>query len=108
MTDSILIIEDEPSLREELVSAFRQAGFTVAYVADYPEALPRLNEFKPDLIIMDIALPTSDGFDACSQLHNAFGIPVILLGKDSSGEAWVRALEAGAISTLPSLPTTKN
>ncbi len=96
MTDSILIIGNEPSLREELVSAFTQTGFTVAYVADYPEALLRLNEFKPDLIIMDTVLPTSDGFDACSELRSTFGIPVVLLGGDSSDEAWVRAMEADA------------
>ncbi len=98
MTDStrILIIEGEPNLRRELASALTEAGYTVAGVPDYPEAVAKLDEFNPAIAIVDEVLPGGDGKDACYQLHNAFSIPVILLGKDSSGEALVRALEAGA------------
>jgi len=99
MTESIsriLIIEGEPNLRRELTSALTEAGFVVAGVPDYPEAVAKLDEFNPDIAIVDEVLPSGDGKDACSQLHNAFGIPVILLGKGSSGEAWMRAVEAGA------------
>ncbi len=99
MTESIgriLIIEGEPNLRRELTSALTEAGFVVADVPDYPEAVAKLDEFNPDIAIVDEVLPGGDGKDACYRLHNAFSIPVILLGKDSSGEALVRALEAGA------------
>lgn len=103
MTDSInsiLIIEGKPTLRKELTSALTKAGFVVADVADYPEALAKLYDFSPDMAIVDEVLPGGDGKYACSQLRNGFGIPVILLGKDSSGEAWVAAVEAGADSYL--------
>ena len=93
-TDRILIIEGEPSLRRELASALTEAGFTVATVANFPEALLKL-DFNPDMVIVDEVLPGGDGIEACSQLHSAFGIPTILLGSDSSGEAWTRAVEAG-------------
>jgi len=99
MTDSItsiLIIEGEPTLRARLTSTLTKAGFVVADVADYPEALAKLDEFSPDMAIVDEVLPGGDGKYACSQLHSAFGIPVILLGKDSSGEAWMAAVQAGA------------
>lgn len=96
MTDNILIIEGEPTLRRELTSALTQASFTVADVSDYSEALLRLAEFNPDIVIMDELLPSKDGIQACSQLRGTFGIPVILLGKDSSAKAWMRAVEAGA------------
>ena len=98
MTDSIsiLIIEGEPNLRGNLASALTEVGFIVADVRDYPEALLKLNEFNPDISIVDEALPSGDGEDICYKLRNAFGIPVILLGKDSSGEAWKAAVEAGA------------
>ncbi len=92
---SILIIEGEPNLRRELTSALTEAGFVVADVPDILKA-NEIREFNPDIAIVDEVLPSGDGKDACSQLHNAFGIPVILLGKDSSGEAWMRAVEAGA------------
>jgi len=93
---SILIIEGEPNLRGNLASALTEVGFIVADVRDYPEALLKLNEFNPDIAIVDEALPSGDGEDTCYKLRNAFGIPVILLGKNSSGEAWKAAVEAGA------------
>ena len=98
MTDSIsiLIIEGETNLRGNLASALTEVGFIVADVRDYPEALLKLDEFNPDIAIVDEALPSGDGKEVCSRLRNAFGIPVILLGKDSSGEAWKAAVEAGA------------
>ena len=94
--DGILIIEDEPILRGNLTSALTEAGFAVVDVPDYPEALLKLDEFKPDMVIADEVLPSGDGIEACSQLPSTLGIPVILLGKDSSGEAQMRAVEAGA------------
>ena len=96
MPDRILIIEDEPTLRRELTSALSQASFTVADVSDYPEALTKLDEFKPDMVIMDVVSPGGDGMDACYQIYNTFGIPVILLGEDSSDEMWGRVMEAEA------------
>ncbi len=93
---SVLIIEGEPNLRRQLASVLAEAGYTVVDMRDYPEALLKLDEFKPDIAIVDEALPGGDGKDACSRLRNAFGIPVILLGAGSGGEAWMRAVEAGA------------
>ena len=96
MADNILIIEGDHALRKELTSALTEAGFVVVGVLDYPEALQKLDEFKPDIAIVDEALPSGDGKEFCSRLYHAFSIPVILLGKDSSGEAWKAAVEAGA------------
>ena len=98
MTDgiSILIIEGEPNLRGNLASALTEVGFIVADVRDHPEALLKLDEFNPDIAIVDEALPSGDGKEVCSRLRNVFSIPVILLGKDSSGEVWKAAVEAGA------------
>ena len=96
MPDSILIIEGEPNLRGELASALTEVGFTVVDVRDYPEALLKLDEFKPNMVIVDEVLPSGDGMEACSQLHSTLGIPVILLGKDCSEEVWERVMEAEA------------
>jgi len=93
---SILIIEGEPTLRRELTSALADAVLKVAHISADFEMLRKLNEFKPDLVIMDEELPLLDGWEACYWLHQTFGIPVILLGRDSSGEAWARAVQVGA------------
>jgi len=99
MTGSILIIEGEPSLRQKLTSALDEADFSVAAVPDFPEALRKLTDFKPDLVIMDAVLPSGDGMDACYQLRNTLGVrvPVVLIGsEESSDELWGRVLEAEA------------
>ncbi len=108
MTDSILIIEGELALGSQLGLKLRQAGFTTAGVSDYPEALSKLDEFKLDIVIMDEVLPCIDGRDACHRLRNTFGIPVILVGEDPSGKAYMRAVEAGADLFLENLSATRN
>jgi DNA-binding response OmpR family regulator len=102
VTDSIsvLIIEGEPILRRELDSVLTEAGFTVSGVRDYPEALVVLDMLKPNIAIVDEALPSGDGKDACYELTNTFGIHVILLGVGSGAESVLRAVEAGADSYL--------
>jgi len=96
VTDSILIIEGEPTLRRELTSALSQASFVVADVPDYFEALLKLDEFKPNMVIMDKESVGIEGWTACSQLRQAHDVAIILMGKDSGGEVWTRAVEAGA------------
>lgn len=95
MTDRVLVIEGEPRLSRELASALTEAGFTGACVPDILEA-NEIRELNPDLAIVDEVLPSGDGKGVCSLLYTVFNIPVILLGEDSSGEAWTRAVEAGA------------
>ena len=92
----VLIIEDDPTLNKGIALALTEAGFSVVCVSDYSEALLKLDKFEPDMVIVDEALPSGDGTEVCSQLHSTFGIPVILLGRDSSGKAWKKAVEAGA------------
>jgi len=96
MTHSILIIGGEATLRSELAAALHEAGFATASVPDYPETLFKQNGSKPDLVIMDEALPNLDAMEACYELENTFGIPVILLGEDSTDEVWRRVMEADA------------
>ena len=96
MASRVLVIEDETALSKGITSALVKAGFSVACTSNYPEALLKLDKFKPDMIIVDEALPGRDGTEVCSQLHSILGIPVILMGRDSTGRAWTRAVEAGA------------
>jgi len=96
MTGNILVIEGEPALREELTSVLTEAVFEVADVPDYFEALLKLDEFSPDLIILDEELPVVDGWEACHQLHQLLEVPIIVLGEDPSGYVWVRTVEVGA------------
>lgn len=96
MSDKVLVIEGESGFREKLATALTGIAFDVAGVANYFEALWKLGEFKPDLIIMDEELPLSNGWESCYQLRQTFGIPVILMGRNFEEVVWEKALEAGA------------
>lgn len=93
---NILIVEGKRTLGIELVSALTEDDFNVVGVSDYFEALGRLDEFKPDMVIMNIELPLLDGWEACYWLRQTFGIPIILLGGDINAETWIRTVRAGA------------
>ncbi|MBA7587459.1 DNA-binding response regulator MtrA [subsurface metagenome] len=80
MTSRVLIIEAEPSLSKEIRAALSKASFDVVDVPNFPEALVELAQFKPDLVITDVVLQGGNGMAACYQLHNIFGIPVVLPG----------------------------
>ncbi|MCW3987115.1 MAG: hypothetical protein NWE87_02230, partial [Candidatus Bathyarchaeota archaeon] len=58
MTDSILIIGGEATLKSEIALALGEAGFAIAAVPDYPETLFKQNGVKPDIVIMDEVLPS--------------------------------------------------
>jgi len=94
--DGILVIEGEAALRERLVSALAGSGFRVVGVVNYFEAIWQLGEFRPELLVVDEALPLLDGWEACCQLRQTFGLPVIMLGNSGGGGVWLRVLEVGA------------
>jgi len=96
VTERSLIIEGEPALREALASALNEAGLATASVSGLSEAMVKLDEFNPDIIILDEVLPSGDGMKACRRLRGALSIPIILLGEQSGGEIWKRAVDAGA------------
>ena len=88
--DRILVIDESNSLDKELVLGLSQAGFSVALVPGFARALLSLQVFNPDMIILNHL--SDESLETCHQLHNAFCIPVILLGDDHSTDIWRRAL----------------
>lgn len=95
MYNLLVIEESDPSLNKVLISTLAKQGFKVATYSDHLEVLSRLDELKPDLIILGEGLPV-DSVEACCQLRQAVDIPILMLGKSSRAEGWVRAVEAGA------------
>lgn len=96
--DRVLIIEGAVSWGKELVPAFTQAGFSVVHAPGTPETLLELDVFNPDIVILDEGATYSMGI--CHQ-YVSTGIPVILVGEDTSEEIWRKAVdEAGAETYL--------
>ncbi len=95
--DSVLIIGDEPDLRERLRSYLTEAGYEVTSVDDYTAAGMIIEDLVPDIIIInEMRQSDNDSFATCKRLHGEHGIPVILLGQGPKGKMWEKAFAAGA------------
>jgi len=93
---NLLIIDKSGLTPEEIsTSVLSEEGFEVAILPDHSEALSRLSELKPDLIILGEGL-AEDSFRVCLQLRQAVNIPVLILGTIPRSRGWVRAINAGA------------
>ena len=92
----LLLVDDEPGLREPLAEYLSRQGFAVTQAASAAEARSILRDDVPDLVLLDIMMPGEDGLSLCRHLSEARAIPTILL--TAKGEAMDRiiGLEIGA------------
>ena len=93
MAESILIVEDEPSLQETLVYNLEKQGYTVEAAGDGRAALEAARRLKPDLIVLDIMLPELDGFEVCKILRREMSTPILML---TARDDEIVGLEVGA------------
>ena len=83
----IMIIEDDPSVREELASLLCDEGYEPFAVVDFKDIRGQVGEIAPDLILLDMGLPGRDGLTLCAQLRRDMDIPIIFVtGHDSVGD----------------------
>jgi DNA-binding response OmpR family regulator len=100
-TGSVLVIDDEPTLRQTLTRILRQAGCEVTAAADGSEALQRLTTSSYDLAYLDIHLPGMDGLEVLKQIQQRYPqLPVILFTAHASLESAVEAIRLGATDYL--------
>jgi DNA-binding response OmpR family regulator len=96
MTRTILVVDDEPTLRETLAEALDAEGFRVLTAADGREALNRFREHQPDLVVLDLMLPELSGIEVCRIIRAESGVPIVMLTAKSSELDKVVGLELGA------------
>ncbi len=97
MKYNILVIEESSSaLRKRIVSALTNERFEAATAASCEEALSRLGELEPELIILGETPTAVDNFQDCCQLRQAVDVPILMLGTAPGNQAWSRAVSAGA------------
>jgi serine phosphatase RsbU (regulator of sigma subunit)/CheY-like chemotaxis protein len=95
----ILVVEDSPTQALQLRHLLQQSGHRVTVAANADQALQRLQESRPDLIISDIIMPGADGYELCRRIKADAAlatIPVMLLTTMSDPTDVIRGLEAGA------------
>lgn len=96
MDELILIVEDDPSLREVTALALRAEGYRVAEAADGLRALDLVESKRPDLVLLDIMLPGLDGFEVCRRIRRTSMVPIVMLTARTSTIDVVVGLESGA------------
>lgn len=103
MTHSVLVVDDEPMARTLLRLMLVRAGFEVLEAADGQEALTKVKEKLPDIMILDVMMPGIDGFAVCEALRQeeaTLTLPVIMLSAKTDSVSVRRGLRAGATKYL--------
>src|SRR3990172_4609870 len=104
MSAKILLADDDPAVCQFVDVILKQAGYSVVRAADGVEAMERVRQSPPDLILLDILMPGRDGLDVLRSLRQnpeTSQIPVIMLTQKAQVEDRVKGLEGGADDYVP-------
>lgn len=96
MSAKILVVEDEKPIADILQFNLSKEGFEVECIHDGDEALKRIHEEPPDLILLDLMLPGTDGIEICRKVREKYRMPIIMVTAKDSEVDKVLGLELGA------------
>ncbi len=99
MTFTILVVDDEPALRELIRQMLEIGGYAVQEARDGEEALDMIDEEPPDAVILDVMMPEMDGITVCKTLRAnqaTVSLPIVMLSGKTQREAVAEGLAAGA------------
>jgi DNA-binding response OmpR family regulator len=103
LTQSVLIVDDEPMARTLLRLMLVRAGFNVSEAEDGFDALEKVKKNPPDIILLDVMMPGMDGFTVCEVLRNeqdTAALPIIMLSAKTDLESINRGMRLGATKYL--------
>jgi len=92
----VLVVDDDTALAEMLGIVLRGEGFEPSFVADGDLALASFRQFRPDLVLLDLMLPGTDGLDIARQIRAESGVPIVMLTAKTDTVDIVLGLESGA------------
>jgi two-component system response regulator MtrA len=96
MTGRVLVVDDDPALAEMLGIVLRGEGFEPAFVSDGDAALGAFRREKPDVVLLDLMLPGTNGIEVCRQIRAESGVPIVMLTAKGDSTDVVLGLESGA------------
>ncbi|MEZ4762350.1 MAG: response regulator transcription factor [Calditrichia bacterium] len=97
-TPKILVIDDDPSVHRLLATYFKRRNYVMESCEDSQNAVTHIREFEPDLVLIDLMMPSLDGISASKRIRNMemqSYLPIIMLTAKSDDRDVVAALEAG-------------
>ena len=92
----ILVVDDEPQLTRVLRTGLKSRGYDVRAAADGLAGFEAFNDWRPDLVITDLAMPNVDGLELCRRLRAVSTVPIIVLSAKGEEKTKVEALDLGA------------
>ena len=92
----ILVVDDEPQIRRVMRTALSAQGYCVSEAKSGEEALDRVRDERPDLILLDVNMPGMDGLEACREIRGSSDVPIVMLTVRNAERDKVNALDAGA------------
>jgi len=92
----ILVVDDDPQIRRVLRTALVAQGYEAVDARNGEEAIERLREEKPDLIILDMNMPRMNGLETCRIVRTTSDVPIIMLTVRDTESDKIEALDAGA------------
>lgn len=95
----VLVVDDDPAVRVLMREFLEQDGFAVEEAADGPPALSAFERLRPDIVLLDVVMPSMDGFAVCTALRKLFGgehTPIVMVTGLDDIESINRAYEVGA------------
>jgi two-component system response regulator MtrA len=96
MRGRVLVVDDDPALAEMLGIVLQGENIEASFVTDGDRALPAFHAFDPDLVLLDVMLPGTDGIDVCRQIRAESGVPIVMLTARTDTVDVVLGLESGA------------
>ena len=96
LATTVLVVEDEESFVEALTIGLKREGFRVEVARDGVEAIDRFDAVHPDLVLLDVMLPTVSGIEVCRQIRTRSRVPIIMVSAKTSEIDIVVGLEVGA------------
>lgn len=93
---SVLLIEDEENIARLIAAVLRQSGYRVVWAGNGADALRSVNEFPPEIILLDLGLPDIDGTEILEKAKGWTNIPIIVISARDSEQDKVEALDLGA------------
>lgn len=100
----VLLVEDSPTQAQQIKETLESVGLDVAVVNDGPDAIREAMTHPPHLIVLDVNLPSMDGYQVCRRLKRNPGtrdIPVIMLTEHASPKETMTGLQSGADDYIP-------
>ena len=95
MAHSILVVDDDPHIRDVVRFAFEKTGMTISIAQDGKEALRQFDRNVHDLVVLDIGMPEMDGLEVCRQIRKTADTPILFLSARDEEIDRILGLEIG-------------